>query len=82
MEEVRSLPHDLDDGMVLKMNGRFYVGDRALQMLALLSDSQGAFSKLNRLLFSSSVSARLGYPLLKLGRRVLLKLKGAPPIEA
>ncbi len=80
VEEVRSLPHDLNDGMVLKMNGRYYVGDRALHMLALLSEKRGAFSIVNRMLFASPLAARLGYPLLKLGRRVLLKLKGIPRI--
>lgn len=80
VEEVRNLPHDLNDGMVLKMNGQYYVGDRALHMLALLSEKRGVFSIANRLLFASPLAARLGYPLLKLGRRVLLKLKGVPRI--
>ena len=38
MDEIRNLPHDLDEGMVLKMGGRYYTGNEALNVLALLSE--------------------------------------------
>ncbi len=80
VQEIRDLPYDLNEGMVLKLKGQHYFGSDALYMLALLSDTRGAFSILNRLLFSSRDAARLGYPLLKLGRRLLLKMKGVSRI--
>ena len=80
VEEVRSLPHDLDEGMVVRIGERYYVGHEALNVLALLSESRGVFNRLNRMAFNSPVAARLGYPWLKLGRRVLLKLKGVGPM--
>ena len=80
-QEVRDLPHNLDDGMVLKRNGRYYPGAEALYILAWQSDRRGFFGRLNGLLFRSATAARLGYPLLKLGRRCLLKLKGVPPLD-
>lgn len=80
VDEVRELPHDLNDGMVLKMHGRYYIGHEALNVLALVSEKRGGFSRLNRLVFSSPLAARLGYPLLKAGRRLLLRIKGVPPI--
>lgn len=82
VEEIRNLPHDLNDAMVAKIGNRFYIGHEALEVLALLSDSRGIFSRINRLAFSSPLLARLSYPWLKLGRRLLLKLKGASPIQA
>ncbi len=81
VQEVRDLPHNLDDGMVLKLNGRYYRGADALYRLAWQSDRRGLFGRLNGLLFRSATAARLGYPLLKLGRCCLLKLKGVPPLD-
>lgn len=81
VEEVRDMPHDLDQGMVLKMNGRYYVGHKALNVLALLSEKRGGFSRLNRLLFSSPVVAKLAYPLLRSARWLALKAKGVPPLD-
>ena len=80
-QEVRDLPHNLDDGVVLKLNGRYYRGADALYRLAWQSDRRGLFGRLNGLLFRSATAARLGYPLLQLGRRCLLKLKGVPPLD-
>lgn len=71
---------DLDNGMVLKLDERCYYGRDALRMLARLSGDGGAFGRLNRLLFGDRAGARLGYPLLKLGRRALLRLRGVGPI--
>lgn len=81
VEEVRGLPHDLNDGMVAIVDGRYYVGHEALNELALLAESRGVFNRINRLAFNSPVAARLGYPWLKLGRWLLLKLKGVAPIN-
>ena len=81
VEEVRSLPHDLDQGMVLKMNGHYYVGHEALSVLALLSEKRGGFNRLNRVLFNSPLAAKLAYPLLRSARWVVLKAKGVPPLD-
>ena len=81
VEEIRALPHDLNDGMVAVVDGRYYIGHEALNVLALLAESRGVFNRFNRLAFSSPVAARLGYPWLKLGRWLLLKLRGVAPIN-
>ena len=80
VEEIRGLPWDLNEGMALKTGGRHYLGGDALHVLALLSGGRGIFSTMNRLLFGSRTTARIAYPLLKLGRRALLRLKGVAPI--
>ena len=81
VEEIRNLPHDLNEGMVLKLNGRYYIGHRALNVLALLSEKRGGFSRVNRLVFSSPLAARLGYPLLKFARWLLLRMRRIPPLD-
>ena len=80
VEDIRNLPHNLNEGMVVKVNGRYYIGHEALNVLALLSENRGFFNSINRLVFNSPLAARLGYPWLKLGRWLLLKLKGVAPI--
>ena len=81
VDEVRNLPHDLNQGMVLKLNDRYYVGHKALNVLAILSDKRGAFSRLNRLLFNSPLAARLAYPLLRSARWLALRAKRVPPLD-
>ena len=80
VDEVRVLAHDLNDGMALKMGGRWHFGNDALHMLALLSDRRGVFGMVNRLLFGSPRTARLAYPVLKLGRRALLRMRRVAPL--
>ena len=76
VDEIRNLGYNLDDGMVLKMNGRHYFGADALSALASVSAPRGAFGIVHRALFASPRAARIGYPLLKAGRRALLKILG------
>lgn len=79
VQEVRDLSYDLNEGMVLKVHGRYYAGSDALHMLALMSGRRGLFSVANRILFTSPGTAWMMYPLLKLGRRIALKLRGVSP---
>ncbi len=81
VEELRSLPYDLNEGMALKLDGRYYFGSGALHALARLSGKGSVFGIANRLLFGFCGAAWMGYPLLKLGRRLLLKSKGVPPLK-
>ena len=80
VEEIENLPYDLNDGMVLKMDGRYYLGSEALHMLALLSGRGRVFGAANRLLFGSRTAARMAYPLLVAGRRALLRWMRIPRI--
>ena len=80
VDEVRALARDLNDGMALKMDGRWRFGSDALRTLALLSERRGVFGVANRLLFSSPRAAWLAYPVLKLGRRALLRMRRIAPL--
>ena len=82
VEEIQNLPYDLNEGMVLKMDGRYYFSNEALHLLALLSRRRGWFSIANRLLVGSPRAARLAYPVLKLGRRLALEAKNVPMLPA
>ena len=73
---------DLNEGMVLSLNGSFYHGDECLQRLALLSTPVGGFNRVNAWLFRSSKISRAAYPILRAGRNLMLWILGRKPIDA
>jgi predicted DCC family thiol-disulfide oxidoreductase YuxK len=71
----------IDDGMVLKLDGRFHHGAECLHALALLTTPSDTFNRCNRLLFRSRTASRLIYPLLRAGRNLTLKALGRQPLS-
>jgi predicted DCC family thiol-disulfide oxidoreductase YuxK len=80
VDEVRSAGADLDDGMVLKMDGRLYHGEDCVHMLALLSTPSGLFNRANAAIFRSRSASKLLYPMLRAGRNATLRLLGRSKI--
>ncbi len=76
VDEVRRRNLDLDQGMVVRYGGRYYHGADAMHLLAILGSSGGIFNRLNRAIFRRRNLARVLYPGLVFGRRVLLRLLG------
>ena len=68
--------YDLNQGMLFVHGGRTYHGDEAINVLASLSSDSTVFNRINGLVLSNRKSAELLYPLLKLGRRFVLLLRG------
>jgi predicted DCC family thiol-disulfide oxidoreductase YuxK len=81
VEEVRHAGLDLDEGMVLKLDGRLYHGADCINMLALLSTPSSGFNRLNAALFRSPTASRLLYPVLRTGRNAVLRMLGRSKIE-
>lgn len=73
--------YNVDQGMLLEIDGIRYFGEDALHHLALLSTPGNWFNRLNRWLFSISWLAAIIYPLLRLGRNTTLMLLGRKPIN-
>jgi predicted DCC family thiol-disulfide oxidoreductase YuxK len=67
---------EVNDGIVLDIDGTLHYGADAMSALAAISSSSRTFNRLNAALFSSPRVARALYPGLALGRRALLKLLG------
>lgn len=74
LQEVTAQGLDIDQGMVLKMDGQLYYGADAIHLLALLSGRSGVFNRLNYWLFSSKKVSAILYPILRSCRNVLLKI--------
>ncbi|MGH6913012.1 MAG: DCC1-like thiol-disulfide oxidoreductase family protein [Geminicoccales bacterium] len=81
VDEVRAAGFDLDDGMVLKLDGRFYHGADCIHRLALLSTPSSSFNRINAALFRSRTASRLMYPVLRAGRNAVLRLLGRTRIS-
>jgi hypothetical protein len=78
--EANALGYDIDVGMVLKLDGKYYFGGDCIHALSLLTTSSGAFNRLNRALFKSKRVARFAYPVLRAGRNLALVLLGRKKI--
>jgi len=68
VDEINDAGLDLDQGMVLKIDGRLYHGDECLHMLALLSTPSSLFNRFSAAVFRSRTASRLLYPVLRSGR--------------
>jgi predicted DCC family thiol-disulfide oxidoreductase YuxK len=81
VKELSDKGLDLNEGMAVKWDGKFYYGADCMHVLALLGSESSAFNRLNRWLFSRQRLARALYPALVRGRKLTLRILGRPPIE-
>jgi len=81
MDEITAADLDIDEGMVLKMDDQLYYGADAIHALSLISSRSGVFNRLVYWVFKSKRVSHVLYPMLKLGRLVLLKLMGKSRIN-
>jgi predicted DCC family thiol-disulfide oxidoreductase YuxK len=81
VEELQRAGVDLDEGMVLKLDDRLYHGHDCIHVLALLSTPSGLFNRINAAVFRSAPTARMLYPVLRVGRNAVLRLLGRGKIR-
>ena len=80
-EWVKSLGHDVNEGMALNLDGHLYVGGACMNRLALLSSPSSTFNRVNRFIFRHAGLASALYPVLRFGRNCTLAVLGVPKIE-
>ena len=76
LADIRRAGLDLNEGMVVRLQGRLYHGAEAMNLLAVLGGDGTVFNRLNRALFRHPKLARRLYPLLVRGRMLTLRLLG------
>lgn len=81
MDEITSQGLDIDQGMVLKMGEQLYYGADAIHALALIGSRSGVFNRMNYWMFKSKTVSSVLYPILRLGRSLLLKILGKTKIN-
>ncbi|MFK4505587.1 DUF393 domain-containing protein [Bradyrhizobium daqingense] len=81
VRDIRARNLDLNEGMVVFRRGQHYYGADAMHLLATLAGETTVFNRLNRLVFSRPRLARILYPALVRGRKLLLRLLGRKLID-
>lgn len=72
-------PAELEDGMVVVVNGRLHRGADAMHVLSGLSDPPAKWwVRAVAAVSGSRILARIAYPFLRLGRRIALAFLGVP----
>jgi predicted DCC family thiol-disulfide oxidoreductase YuxK len=69
---------DLNEGIVVKFEGKLYHGSDALHLLALLGSSSDRFNRFNAWIFRSKIRTDWLYPYLKAARRLSLWVQRKP----
>lgn len=64
--------YDINTGMIVELNDKIYWGNKAVNVMSLISNKSSFFNKINYLLFSKPILAELLYPMMVLGRNILL----------
>jgi len=78
---IRARGLDLDEGMVIYHQGRYFHGRDAMHFMALYGAPKGLFNRFNRLLFKKPAVAARIYPLLRGVRNLLLSVLGRGKID-
>ena len=74
--------YDLDEGMVLVLDGQIFHGDECIHALALMTSPSSLFNRFNALVFSSRKLSAVLYPILRAGRNAALRVLGRSKIHA
>lgn len=74
------LGYDLNEGMAAIYGGTVYYGSDAVVLISTLSRERGAAARFLAALLRDPARAKLLYPAMKLGRRVVLRLLGRSEI--
>jgi len=81
MDEITAAGLDIDQGMVVKVDGVLYYGPEAMRVLTLMATRAGWFNRASRALFGNARRSRFWYPVGKAFRNVVLRVLGVPWID-
>jgi len=76
VQELNAQGYNLNEGMILVMDGQTFVGDVCIHRLALMSTNWGLFNRVNRFIFGSRRLSAWLYTVLRFGRNQTLRLLG------
>lgn len=78
----RKQGYDLNEGMLLRLDGKTYWGADCINRLALISTDNDLFNKLNAAVFRRPCLAAALYPFMRRGRALTLTLMGKKKMPA
>lgn len=81
VKKINGLGLDMDEGMVIYCDDRFYHGASALTFMAKYSEAKGLFNVVNKVFFWSESVVKISYPWLRGIRNWLIRRKKIAPID-
>lgn len=82
VQEAQNAGYDLNEGMIVTLNDQTYHGADAVHILALYSEPNDLWNRLNIRLFRSKRLGAVIYPILRFCRNLTLKVLGRKPISS
>lgn len=76
VREFRQRGYEIEDGMILELGGHVYQGSDAVATMQTLTQPRGYADRFVRYLVRHPPLLRIGYPIVKVLRKVQLKLLG------
>ena len=78
----RAQGYDLNDGMLLRLDGHIYWGADCINRLALISSDSDLFNQINAAIFRRPCLSAALYPFMSRGRALTLALLGKKKMPA
>lgn len=79
-EKAREYGLDLNEGMIVDLDGTAYHGSAAVWILSTISSGVGSWNRYFAAIFSSQRAASWLYPVLRMGRRLTLLAMRRKPL--
>lgn len=80
VQDAREMGVDLNEGMLLYLDGQYFHGADCLNRLALLTTGSDLFNRACAFAFRSPTVSRICYPVLRVGRNLTLRMLRRPPL--
>ncbi len=76
LQYVKSLNLDINEGMLVYFKNKIYYGHDAINIISILGDKNSIKNSLAISIFKNKLISKALYPILKIGRRILLFILG------
>ena len=76
LKYVKSLNLDINEGMIVYFEDKLYYGHDAINIISILGNKKTIKNKLAVSIFKHKLISKALYPILKIGRRILLIILG------
>ncbi len=73
---VKSLNLDINEGMIVYFRNKLYYGHDAINIISILGNKNSIKNKLAISIFKNKLISKMLYPILKIGRRIILIILG------
>ena len=80
VKETLDKGYDLNEGIVVNFNGKYFYGAEAVNFLALIGSNSDLFNRINTFLFKYKWTTQIFYPIFKAIRNIILFIRKIPSL--